>query len=111
MIMRNSVISSTRSSRTRRPGSRPGEAIVGSTVRRFRPIMLDCRSRHSGDDPTDAQRLLGADGGGHHGQADRRDGADDAAFLPALYAAWYQVTRKQGGLHQQVNPRFCGNMY
>ena len=41
----------------------------------------DGRRRGAGDDPAVALGVLGADGGGHHGRADRRDGAD--AAVPA----------------------------
>jgi multidrug efflux pump len=80
MIMRNSVIlidqiEQDRAKRACRPGRdrRGGGAAL--------PADHPDRGRGgAGDDPAVAQRVLGADGGGHHGRADRRDGADAAGL-------------------------------
>jgi multidrug efflux pump len=92
MIMRNSVILVDQIEQDEKAGKPAWEAIVGSTVRRFRPIMLTAAAAILAMIPADPQRLLGTDGGGDHGRADRRHAAD-LLFLPALYAAWYRVMR------------------
>jgi hypothetical protein len=82
MIMRNSVILVDQIEQDIAAGqSMQWEAIVESTVRRFRPIVLTAAAAILAMVPLVAQHLLRADGGGDHGRADRRHRAHHA--LPA----------------------------
>ena len=81
IIMRNSVILVDQIEQDIRAGHTPCEAIVGATVRRFRPITLTAAAAVLALIPLAAQRLLRADGGGDHGWHHGRHGAD--AVLPA----------------------------
>jgi energy-converting hydrogenase Eha subunit E len=76
MILRNSVILVDQIEQDEQAGKSAWEAIVGSTVRRFRPIVLTAGGGGAGHDSADPPGVLGADGGGHHGRPDRRHGAD-----------------------------------
>jgi hypothetical protein len=81
MIMRNSVILIDQIEQDREAR----RAGLGRDRRGRRAALpadrADRRGRGAGDDPAVAQRVLGADGGGHHGRADRGHGAD--AAVPA----------------------------
>ena len=84
--------SSTRSSRTSPPGHAPWDAIVGATVRRFRPIVLTAAAAVLAMIP-----LMRSDFFGPMAVA-MMGGLVIATvltlvFLPALYAAWFRVRR------------------
>jgi multidrug efflux pump len=73
MIMRNSVIliDQIEQDRARRAGLGRHRRVGGAALA---PDRADGRGRRAGHDPAVAQRVLGPDGGGHHGRADRRHG-------------------------------------
>ena len=78
MIQRNSVILIDQIEQDRadgRAGLGRDRRIGGAAAAADR---ADGGGRGAGDDSAVAQRVLGADGGGDHGRADRRDGADPA---------------------------------
>ena len=78
MIMRNSVIlidQIEQDREARRAGVGRDRRVGGAALPADR---ADRGRRGAGDDPAVAQRVLGADGGGHHGRPDRRHGADAA---------------------------------
>ena len=81
IIMRNSVILVDQIERDIAAGESAWDAIVGATVRRFRPDRAHGCGGDPRDDPADAQRFLRADGGRDDGRHLRRDAAD--AGLPA----------------------------
>ncbi len=57
----------------------------------------------AGDDPVVAQRVLGADGGGHHGRPDRRDGADAAVAAGDVRGLVpRQTARRREGCRDQL---------
>ena len=82
--------SSTRSSRTSRPAHAPWDAIVGATMRRFRPIVLTAAAAVLGMIPLVRSAFFGP-------MAVAMMGGILVAtvltlgFLPALYAAWFRV--------------------
>ena len=90
MIMRNSVILVDQIEQDRKAGMPPWEAIVGSTVRRFRPIMLTAAAAILAMIPLTRSVFWGP-------MAVAIMGGLIVAtlltllFLPALYAAWYRV--------------------
>ena len=90
--MRNSVILVDQIDQDIAAGHAPWDAVIGATVRRFRPIVLTAAAAVLALIPLDAQRLLRTDGGRDDGRTHRRDAAD-ARFLPALYATWFRVRR------------------
>jgi multidrug efflux pump len=96
MIMRNSVILIDQIEQDRERGVAAWDAIVEAAVRRFRPDRADGGGGGAGDDPAVAQRVLGPDGGGHHGRLIVATALTLLA-LPAMYAAWFRV-----------RPRGCG---
>jgi multidrug efflux pump subunit AcrB len=78
MIQRNAVIliDQIESDRAaRRAGLGRDRRVGGAAAAAHR---ADGRGGGAGDDPAVAQRVLGADGRGHHGRADRGDRADPA---------------------------------
>jgi hypothetical protein len=78
MIMRNSVILIDQIEQDRaawRAGLGRHRRGGGAALP---PHRADGRGGGAGHDPAVAQRVLGADGGGHHGRADRGHGADAA---------------------------------
>ena len=93
MIMRNSVILVDQIEQDEKAGKPTWEAIVGSTVRRFRPIMLTAAAAILAMIPLTRSVFWGS-------MAVAIMGGLIVAtvltvfFLPALYAAWYRV--KQG---------------
>jgi multidrug efflux pump len=90
MIMRNSVILVDQIEQDMAAGKarrRSDRRIDGAPLPADR---ADRRGSGAGHGAAVAQRLLRADGGGHHGRADRRHRLT-LLFLPALYAAWYKV--------------------
>jgi multidrug efflux pump len=80
MIQRNSVILIDQIEQDRAAGVPAWEAIVESAVRRLRPIVLTAAAAVLAMIPLSRSVFLGADGGGHHGRADRGDRADPAGF-------------------------------
>ena len=90
MIMRNSVILVDQIEQDEKAGKAPVEAIVGSTVRRFRPIMLTAAAAILAMIPLTRSVFWGP-------MAVAIMGGLIVAtvltvfFLPALYAAWYRV--------------------
>ena len=90
MIMRNSVILVDQIEQDEKAGKPPAEAIIGSTVRRFRPIMLTAAAAILAMIPLSRSVFWGPMAGAIMG------GLIVATlltvfFLPALYAAWYRV--------------------
>ncbi len=90
MILRNSVILLDQIEQDEKAGKTPWEAIVGSAVRRFRPIMLTAAAAMLAMIPLSRQVFWGP-------MAVAIMGGLIVAtvltllFLPALYAAWYKV--------------------
>jgi multidrug efflux pump len=90
MIMRNSVILVDQIDHDIREGSEPWDAIVDSTVRRFRPIMLTAAAAILAMIPLTRSAFYGP-------MAVAIMGGLLVAtvltllFLPALYAAWFRV--------------------
>jgi multidrug efflux pump len=90
MIMRNSVILVDQIEQDEKAGKPTWEAIVGSTVRRFRPIMLTAAAAILAMIPLTRSVFWGP-------MAVAIMGGLVVAtlltllFLPALYAAWYRV--------------------
>ena len=93
MIMRNSVILVDQIRQDEEDGKSRWEAIVGSTVRRFRPIMLTAAAAILAMIPLTRQVFWGP-------MAVSIMGGLVVAtlltclFLPALYAAWFRVREK-----------------
>ncbi len=92
MIMRNSVILVDQIEHDTRDGIPPWEAIVGSTVRRFRPIMLTAAAAILAMIPLTRSTFWGPMAVAIMG------GLFIATvltllFLPALYAAWFRIQR------------------
>jgi multidrug efflux pump len=94
MIMRNSVILVDQIRQDEEAGKSQWEAIIGSTVRRFRPIVLTAAAAILAMIPLTRQVFWGP-------MAVSIMGGLVVAtlltclFLPALYAAWYRV-REEG---------------
>jgi hypothetical protein len=77
MIQRNSVILIDQIEQDRARGVPAWDAIVESAVRRLRPIVLTAAAAVLAMIPL-SRGVLGADGRGHHGRADRGHRADAA---------------------------------
>ena len=94
MIMRNSVILVDQIEQDQNAGLDVWSAIVESTVRRFRPIMLTAAAAILAMIPLSRNDFFGP-------QAIAIMGGLTVAtaltvfFLPALYAAWFRVERGQ----------------
>ena len=94
MIMRNSVILVDQIEQDITAGKPPWEAIIGSTVRRFRPIMLTAAAAILAMIPLTRSDFWGP-------MAVAIMGGLLVAtvltllFLPALYAAWFKVEEEQ----------------
>ncbi len=94
MIMRNSVILVDQIEQDEKAGRDTWTAIVESTVRRFRPILLTAAAAILAMIPLSRNDFFGP-------QAIAIMGGLTIAtiltvfFLPALYAAWFRVTRNQ----------------
>jgi len=92
MIMRNSVILVDQIQQDEQAGLSPYEAIIESTVRRFRPILLTAAAAVLAMIPLSRNDFFGP-------QAITIMGGLIVAtaltvfFLPALYAAWFKVER------------------
>jgi multidrug efflux pump len=90
MIMRNSVILVDQIDQDRASGLEPWQAVVESTIRRFRPIMLTAAAAILAMIPLTASVFFGPMAVAIMG------GLAIATlltvlFLPALYAAWFRV--------------------
>jgi len=96
MILRNSVILVDQIDQDERAGKSTWEAIIGSAVRRFRPIMLTAAAAVLAMVPLSRQIFWGP-------MAVAIMGGLIVAtvltllFLPALYAAWYRVQEPMPG--------------
>jgi multidrug efflux pump len=96
MIMRNSVILVDQIRQDEEAGKPQWEAIIGSTVRRFRPIVLTASAAILAMIPLTRQVFWGP-------MAVSIMGGLVVAtlltclFLPALYAAWYRVREETAG--------------
>jgi multidrug efflux pump len=94
MIMRNSVILVDQIRQDEEAGKSQWEAIIGSTVRRFRPIVLTAAAAILAMIPLSRQVFWGP-------MAVAIMGGLVVAtmltclFLPALYAAWYKVREEK----------------
>ena len=92
IIMRNSVILVDQIEHDRATGESPWNAIVGATVRRFRPIVLTAAAAILAMIPLTRSEFFGP-------MAVAMMGGILVAtlltlvFLPALYAAWFRVRR------------------
>jgi multidrug efflux pump len=92
IIMRNSVILVDQIEHDRVAGESPWSAIVGATVRRFRPIVLTAAAAILAMIPLTRSDFFGP-------MAVAMMGGIFVAtlltlvFLPALYAAWFRVRR------------------
>jgi len=91
MIMRNSVILVDQIEQDERAGKPTWEAIVGSAVRRFRPIMLTAAAAVLAMIPLTRSVFWGPMAVAIMGGLIVAT-ALTLLFLPALYAAWYRVT-------------------
>ena len=94
MIMRNSIILVDQIDQDLRAGHSPWEAVIESTVRRFRPILLTAAAAILAMIPLTRSNFWGP-------MAVAIMGGLTVAtiltllFLPALYAAWFKVKRPQ----------------
>jgi len=99
MIMRNSVILVDQIERDEKAGRTTWEAIVGATVRRFRPIMLTAAAAILAMIPLTRSVFWGPMAVAIMGGLIVAT-ALTLLFLPALYAAWYRIgpeTRRLSG--------------
>jgi len=92
MIMRNSVILVDQIEQDEKAGKSPWEAIVGATVRRFRPIVLTAAAAILAMLPLTQQAFWGPMAVAIMGGLIVAT-ALTCLFLPALYAAWFRVRR------------------
>ena len=90
MILRNSVILVDQIEQDEEAGKSTWEAIVGSTVRRFRPIVLTAAAAIMAMIPLTRQVFWGPMAVAIMGGLLVAT-ALTCLFLPALYAAWYRV--------------------
>jgi multidrug efflux pump len=95
MIMRNSIILVDQIEQDLEAGHAPWDAVIDSTVRRFRPIMLTAAAAILAMIPLSRSNFWGP-------MAIAIMGGLLVAtvltllFLPALYAAWFKVRREAG---------------
>ena len=94
MIMRNSVILMDQIEQDEAAGKSRWEAIVGSTVRRFRPIVLTAAAAILAMIPLTRQVFWGPMAIAIMGGLIVAT-ALTCLFLPALYAAWFKVRRHE----------------
>ena len=96
MIMRNSIILVDQIQQDLEAGHSPWDAVIESTVRRFRPILLTAAAAILAMIPLTHSNFWGP-------MAVAIMGGLTVAtvltllFLPALYAAWFRVKRPQAG--------------
>jgi multidrug efflux pump len=96
MILRNSVILVDQIEQDEQAGKSEWEAIVGSTVRRFRPIVLTAGAAILAMIPLTRQVFWGPMAVAIMGGLIVAT-ALTCLFLPALYAAWFRVREPDGG--------------
>jgi len=101
MIMRNSVILVDQIEQDEKAGKPTWEAIVGATVRRFRPIMLTAAAAILAMIPLTRSVFWGPMAVAIMGGLIVAT-ALTLLFLPALYAAWYRVTPETRRLRSEV---------
>ncbi|WP_299596151.1 efflux RND transporter permease subunit [uncultured Microbulbifer sp.] len=94
MIMRNSVILVDQIEQDKAQGLAPWDAIVESTVRRFRPIVLTALTAVLAMIPLSGSDFFGPMAVAIMGGLIVAT-ALTLLFLPALYAAWYRVKPQQ----------------
>ncbi len=92
MIMRNSVILVDQIEHDIGEGQRPWDAIIGATVRRFRPIVLTALAAILAMVPLSRSAFFGPMAVAIMGGLTVAT-ALTLLFLPALYAAWFRVRR------------------
>jgi multidrug efflux pump len=90
MILRNSVILVDQIDQDERAGKSTWDAIIGSTVRRLRPIVLTAAAAVLAMIPLSLQVFWGPMAVAIMGGLIVAT-ALTCLFLPALYAAWYRV--------------------
>ena len=90
IIMRNSVILVDQIEQDIAGGHTPWEAVVGATVRRFRPIVLTAAAAVLGLIPLVRSDFFGPMAVAMMGGISIATGLT-LLFLPALYAAWFRV--------------------
>jgi len=90
IIMRNSVILVDQIEQDVAAGHAPWEAVVGATVRRFRPIVLTAAAAVLGLIPLVRSDFFGPMAVAMMGGITVATGLT-LLFLPALYAAWFRV--------------------
>jgi multidrug efflux pump len=95
MIMRNSVILIDQIGQDEAAGASRWDAVVNSTVRRFRPIVLTAAAAILAMIPLTRQVFWGPMAIAIMGGLIVAT-ALTCLFLPALYAAWFKVRREQG---------------
>jgi multidrug efflux pump len=96
MILRNSVILVDQIEQDEEAGKSEWEAIVGSTVRRFRPIVLTAGAAILAMIPLTRQVFWGPMAVAIMGGLIVAT-ALTCLFLPALYAAWFRVREPEAG--------------
>jgi multidrug efflux pump len=90
IIMRNSIILVDQIEQDIAAGHAPWEAVVGATVRRFRPIVLTASAAVLGLIPLIRSDFFGPMAVAMMGGITIATGLT-LLFLPALYAAWFRV--------------------
>ncbi|WP_295799400.1 efflux RND transporter permease subunit [uncultured Microbulbifer sp.] len=103
MIMRNSVILVDQIEQDIRQGLKPWDAIVESTVRRFRPIVLTGLTAVLAMIPLSRSDFFGPMAVAIMGGLIVAT-ALTLLFLPALYAAWYRVRETEAGNLEEKIP-------
>jgi len=84
MIMRNSVILVDQIDQDRAAGVVPWQAIVESTIRRFRPIVLTACCGYLSDDSANPKCIFWPNGCRYHGRISNCDFVDRAIFTRSL---------------------------
>jgi multidrug efflux pump len=103
MIMRNSVILVDQIEQDEKSGRDSWTAIVESTVRRFRPIVLTAAAAVLAMVPLSRNDFFGPQAIAIMGGLTVATGLT-LFFLPALYAAWFKVERQSGDAPGRVSP-------
>ncbi|WP_444891969.1 efflux RND transporter permease subunit [Microbulbifer sp. TRSA001] len=109
MIMRNSVILVDQIQQDISQGLSPWDAIVESTVRRFRPIVLTALTAVLAMIPLSRSDFFGPMAVAIMGGLIVATGLT-LLFLPALYAAWFRVREEHNEEAVENNPEFGGPM-
>ncbi|WP_444929767.1 efflux RND transporter permease subunit [Microbulbifer sp. SSSA002] len=105
MIMRNSVILVDQIQQDISQGLSPWDAIVESTVRRFRPIVLTALTAVLAMIPLSRSDFFGPMAVAIMGGLIVATGLT-LLFLPALYAAWFRVREEHNEEVVESNPEF-----